>query len=490
MGKLGGHELNVSSDIDLVFVYTEEGETTGVEEEGRRKRKVSNHQYFVSLSENLMKFLNGSGGAEKLYRVDARLRPEGVSGPLARSIVSYENYFLTQARIWEKVAMSKARGIAGDEILIQNFEVLCRRFVYDANPIQHLLNEVWRLKEKIDHDVYKKNIAHLEVKRGYGGIREIEFQVVALQLIYGKKYISIRRRNCLEALQALLDADLIKEKQYHDLHNAYIWLRTVEHRLQYLYDQQEHSIPESDQDLEVLAKRCGIEANSNQNAALQFREKHQKITETVHRWFIDTIQPDENIVNVDSKFDELWYLLHTEIDPVKAQTVLKKYNFQSPSILKTIRRLAYGTSDQFITAEGQQFFEVIFPRLMQECMKVPFADKAVINLESFMLNSGGISRYYAILVNYPPLLRMLIKIFGSSDYLSKILIRHPGYLELLVSGETLEGEINSDKEADEVRKQVLNTKSQEIAQHRLCRFYKKQLLKIGTRFLLGISNQI
>lgn len=486
MGKLGGNELNVSSDLDLIFVYDHEGETTGVESAGQQRR-ISNHQFFVQLSERFIRFMMAQGGSGKLYRVDARLRPEGASGPLARSLESYENYLLTQARIWEKMSLIKARGIAGETALIQRWEASVRQFVFDANPVQLLLREVLHLKDSIDNEVYHMGLERREVKRGFGGIREIEFQVSATQLIHGKQNLDFRRRSTLDALEVLYRAKRIPQEKYDDLRTAYIWLRTVEHRLQYMHDRQTHVLPEPPGELEALARRCGVEAEGRHKAGEIFQRHHRHIIERVHAWFEEFFGPAQEELEREAD-QEFWHLLHREIDPKQCQAVLKKYGFRDAGSVKTIRRLAYGASDRYITAEGQQFFERIFPRLMRACSEAPMPDKALLNFEAFLFKSGGITPYYGFIVDYPPVLTMLCKIFGSSGLLSKILIQHPEYLDLLVQEENPDRRIDSPERRATLIKNVLAARVSEIAMNRMRRFYQQNLLRIGMRFLLGITN--
>ena len=490
MGKLGGHELNVSSDLDLIFIYSYEGETEGVEQRGKRLRQISNHQFFAMLSESLIRFLMDRGGSTKLYRIDVRLRPDGESGPLARSMASYQNYLMLQARIWEKLALIKCRAIAGEHGIGQWFETIVRRFVFDANPIPLLLREILSLKNRIDNEVYRKGIAQREVKRGRGGIREIEFQVSAIQLINGNKNYSIRRRSTLEALDALLSAELLSRQQFNDLRKAYIWLRTVEHRLQYLYDQQEHVLPESPGELERLARRCGIKPHKKQSAREVFEFIHGEHTAKVHRWFNDIFGPAQKELIQQNPGDEIWIMMNPEIDPTQLQEILDKYNFKQSSAIKTIRRLAYGTNNRYITKAGQQFFESIFPHLMRQCSIQPNPDKALNNFEDFLLNSGGITSYYGFMIEYPPVLQMLIKIFGSSDFLSKILVHHPESLDLLVNDESLGDKESTGLKKDEIMGPVLSAKATEVAMNRLRRYFHQQILRIGNRFLLGISAQL
>src|ERR1051326_7883236 len=194
LGKLGGRELNHSSDVDLIFLYTEEGEVSP---------RVSYHQWFNRLSEKILEIFSVRDPEGALFRIDLRLRPEGGAGPLARSLESMENYYAGFGETWERMALIKARGIAGDRELAYEFLRQHQPFIYPRSPTPDLLDEVANIKRRIERDVVRLGALERDVKLGRGGIREIEFVVQTLQFIHGGRHVFLRDTSTLNALRAL-----------------------------------------------------------------------------------------------------------------------------------------------------------------------------------------------------------------------------------------------------------------------------------------------
>src|SRR5208282_5615402 len=248
MGKLGGGELNVSSDVDLVFVYPEEGATAG-------PKALANQEFFDRLGRRLIASLADVTADGFVFRVDMRLRPYGESGPLASSFPALEQYLVTQGRTWERYAWLKARSLTGDRIA--ELEQLIVPFVfrkyldYDAynglRDVHHQIREQGRRKD------HARNI-----KLGPGGIREIEFIVQALQLVRGGKEPALRLRGTLPALAALRERGLLPGPAIAELSAAYVFLRNLEHRLQYRDDQQVHDMPTDPAEQALLARACQV----------------------------------------------------------------------------------------------------------------------------------------------------------------------------------------------------------------------------------------
>src|SRR5271165_603835 len=248
MGKLGGGELNVSSDVDLIFVYPEEGATSG-------PRALANQEFFDRLGRRVIAALADVTADGFVFRVDMRLRPYGDSGPLASSFAALETYLVAQGRTWERYAWLKARALTGDrsaelEALIVPF-VFRKYLDYDAytglRDVHHQIREQGRRKD------HARNI-----KLGPGGIREIEFIVQALQLVRGGQEPALRLRGTLPALAALGARGLLPGPAIAELAAAYVFLRNLEHRLQYRDDQQVHNVPTDASELSLLAQACAV----------------------------------------------------------------------------------------------------------------------------------------------------------------------------------------------------------------------------------------
>lgn len=254
LGKLGSFELNYSSDIDLIFIYSSDGETAGT------KEIVSNKYFFTKLAEAIVKTISSSlVGEGAVFRIDLRLRPRGREGDLVVSLAEMLRYYKQEAQNWERQALVRARASAGDEALVEKLLSELKDQIYKPEPLIEALKSVKLTKEKIDRDVAKRSGGY-NVKLGKGGIREIEFIIQALQICYGGKDSWLQAPQTLIGLQRLTDKNLITDSEHTQLAQAYTFLRTVEHRLQMEHGLQTHSLPTSEEKLVLLSRRCGFES--------------------------------------------------------------------------------------------------------------------------------------------------------------------------------------------------------------------------------------
>src|SRR5467141_2191943 len=262
LGKLGGRELNHSSDVDLIFLYSEEGELSS---------RLSYHQWFNRLAEKILETFSTRDPEGALFRIDLRLRPEGSAGPLARSLESMENYYAGFGETWERIALIKARGIAGSRELAYDFVRLHQPFIYPKSATPDLLDEIAKIKHRIERDVVGPEKLDRDVKLGRGGIRDIEFVVQTLQLIHGARNPFLQEPSMLKALRALRELDLLPHEEVLALDNAYRFLRRVEHRLQIEAEQRTHTVPEEPEVLGRLARSLRFSSAEDFTAALQAR---------------------------------------------------------------------------------------------------------------------------------------------------------------------------------------------------------------------------
>ncbi|MCX6133492.1 MAG: DUF294 nucleotidyltransferase-like domain-containing protein [Ignavibacteriales bacterium] len=251
LGKLGGEELNFSSDIDLIFVYDKDGPL-----EGSQARLSSKHEYYCRVAEYVVRRLSEHTAEGHLYRVDMRLRPDGGSGPLAMSRAAYFAYYEARGELWERQMLIKARVIAGDQQVGEGWMEEMKAFIYPKTLLSSPLEEIAKIKARIESTLDdEKNI-----KLGSGGIRDVEFTVQALQLLNGGSTLRLRQRSTLAALRELVDSQKLKESEGRNLDAAYRFLRTVEDRLQLLHGLQKHSIPESPEERRILARQLGFDS--------------------------------------------------------------------------------------------------------------------------------------------------------------------------------------------------------------------------------------
>jgi glutamate-ammonia-ligase adenylyltransferase len=254
LGKLGSWELNYASDIDLLFIYSDDGATAGSSE----RDKLSNREYFIKLSETVSKLVGHPAGEGAAYRVDLRLRPYGRDGALACSLDEALKYYGKSAQAWERQALIRSRAAAGSSSLFSSFAVAVQPYIYRSDiSVTDALASVRLAKQKIDRSVERKS-AGFNVKLQRGGIREIEFIAQALQLAHGARDEWLRVAHTLISLGRLADRNLISEQERSDLSEAYTFLRTLEHRLQMEHGLQTHTLPHSESQRSLIAKRMGF----------------------------------------------------------------------------------------------------------------------------------------------------------------------------------------------------------------------------------------
>jgi glutamate-ammonia-ligase adenylyltransferase len=296
MGKLGGHELNYSSDVDLIYVYaSHEGETRATRRRSPTKALavgISNEEYFEILSRELTKALSEPTTEGYVFRVDLRLRAEGSVGQLARSLDDYRNYYATRGQLWERLALLKAWPVAGSSEVGKAFLNIVKPFILDkergkpgSTGAMAVIEDVRTVKEMIDVKMADRGHEHRNVKLGTGGIREIEFLVQTIQVIAGKAAPALLERSTLGALKSLASEKLLSAKECDALSGAYLFLRDVEHKLQMVHDLQTHSLPDEMLELERCAIRSGYEASDRATSVHRFQTDVRSHTNLVHGLF-------------------------------------------------------------------------------------------------------------------------------------------------------------------------------------------------------------
>jgi [glutamine synthetase] adenylyltransferase / [glutamine synthetase]-adenylyl-L-tyrosine phosphorylase len=294
MGKLGGHELNYSSDVDLIYVYaSHEGETRALRGKSAGKPPVAGiscEEYFEILSRELTKALVEQTREGYVFRVDLRLRAEGSIGQLARSLADYKKYYRTRGMAWERLALIKARPVAGSPAVGQAFLNMARPFIFGAGKMDcdgalAIVQNVRAVKEMIDARMAERGHERRNVKLGIGGIREIEFLVQTVQVLVGKRQPALLNRSTLGALARFAKRKLISARQRDELTEAYLFLRDVEHKLQMVHDLQTHALPNETEELERCAVRGGYDGRDRTAAVKKFLADHATHTTVVHRVF-------------------------------------------------------------------------------------------------------------------------------------------------------------------------------------------------------------
>lgn len=285
MGKLGGGELNFSSDVDLIFLRESDGGRTRAPGEKEPRRSVTNGDYFNDLARRITRSLSEATDEGYLYRVDLRLRPEGNMGEMTTSLAGFKRYYGTRGENWERMALTKAWPVGGDTRLGERFLRGVRPFLFDPPFDGAARREVRNIKERIDGKIRARGEEHRHVKLGFGGIREIEFVAQALQITHGKRHPRVRQRGTLKTLSALERLDLLGGSETRDLATAYRFLRDVENKIQMVYDVQVYAIPEEAEALRALAFRLNYRDGDRGKAEEAFMEDYRRHTARVHSIF-------------------------------------------------------------------------------------------------------------------------------------------------------------------------------------------------------------
>ncbi|HDS9358201.1 TPA: bifunctional [glutamate--ammonia ligase]-adenylyl-L-tyrosine phosphorylase/[glutamate--ammonia-ligase] adenylyltransferase [Enterobacter chengduensis] len=476
MGKLGGCELNFSSDIDLIFAWPEKGSTRG----GRRE--LDNAQFFTRLGQRLIKALDQPTQDGFVYRVDMRLRPFGDSGPLVLSFAALEDYYQEQGRDWERYAMVKARIMGDSEDAYANeLRAMLRPFVFrryiDFSVIQSLRN----MKGMIAREVRRRGLKD-NIKLGAGGIREIEFIVQVFQLIRGGREPSLQSRSLLPTLAAIEQLHLLPEGDAATLRDAYLFLRRLENLLQSINDEQTQTLPGDDLNRARLAWGMRVD----DWAALT--EKLDAHMAGVRRIFNDLIGDDESESQEDTLSEhwrELWQDALQEDDATPVLAHLS--DDDRHRVVALIADFRLELNKRAIGPRGRQVLDHLMPHLLSD---VCSREDAPIPLSRMMpLLSGIITRttYLELLSEFPGALKHLITLCAASPMVANKLARYPLLLDELLDPNTLYQPTATDAYRDELRQYLLRVPEEDEEQQleALRQFKQAQMLRVAAADIAG-----
>ncbi|HSB48254.1 MAG TPA: bifunctional [glutamate--ammonia ligase]-adenylyl-L-tyrosine phosphorylase/[glutamate--ammonia-ligase] adenylyltransferase [Burkholderiales bacterium] len=416
MGKLGGAELNVSSDVDLVFAYPEEGETQG-------PRPISSHEYWTALGRRLIAALSEATADGYVFRVDMRLRPYGDAGPLATSFDALENYFVTQGREWERYAWIKARLLTGD----RGPELMERvqPFVYRRHLDYNAIGALRELHRQIRHEVERRDIAD-NIKLGPGGIREIEFIAQVFQLIRGGREPELRTQPTLDVLAQLARRNLLPEAAAQELTDAYGFLRNLEHRLQYLDDQQTHVMPAGDADRALIAEAMGLIDPGALAAAL---ERHRGNV-TRHFEAIFAAAPES-----EHALARLW---QGALDVERSTGLLAGLGFRDPAAIgERLRGMRAASRYREMPAASQALLDHLVPLAVEAAAAGQDPDVTLERLIGLLESIARRGAYLALLKEYPQALSRLAAMMSASPWVAQYLTAHPILLDELLDARAL-----------------------------------------------------
>lgn len=420
MGKLGGRELNVSSDVDLIFAYEEDGETTG-------DNPVSNNEFFTRISKKLIAALDEITHDGFVFRVDMRLRPYGSDGPLACSLDMLEEYYQNQGREWERYAWIKGRVICGPE---ENLARLLRPFVFRKYLDYGAFASMRDLKVQIQRDVNRRDL-HENIKLGRGGIREIEFIAQVFQLIRGGRDTSLQIRPTLDVLKLLQEKGLLPQQTVSELSKAYVFLRDLEHRLQYMEDAQTQDLPASEVAQARLALAMGYGDYAGFKAEL---EKHRRLVQQ-HFDQVFRSEPAQADSPTSAHAVELW---QGSLPMAEAASSLADLGYKEPD--ETLRRLAaQRASSRYrqLPDSSRQRFDALMPIVITQAAAEPNADQALVRALDLLDSICRRASYLALLAETPAALGLVVKLMAASPWLAQYLAQHPILLDELLDTRSL-----------------------------------------------------
>lgn len=448
MGKFGGQELNYSSDIDVIFFHGEPGELPG---------GLSRQEFFTRVAQKITGTFSSSDPAGPLFRIDLRLRPEGDSGPLVRSLDSMEDYYAAFGETWERMALSKARLVAGDEELGYEFFQRHQAFIYPRAVGPEMIDEVARIKGRIDKEIVGVANLHRNVKLGHGGIREVEFVCQSLQLLHGARHAFLQERSTLKALHALQQLGLLSGEEARGLADAYRFLRTVEHRLQIEEEAQTHSLPEVPEARELLARSLGFSDLGEFEARLA---QHTGIVRGIF----------ERVVRVSGGEGTAARDLSFFAEPGHAQRLLND--------------LGEGGGSALMAPRSKKLFARLEPQLLAVLAGVADPDSALTRFVRFTERYGFRGALFETLLVNPRVLELLVKLFDASSALGEIAIRRPQLVEEVARLGNLGEPISMDGHLAGLARD-----DEGLPWAEWLRAYRRaQQLRIGLRDLLGFAS--
>ncbi|MBM3477148.1 MAG: hypothetical protein FJX75_28100, partial [Armatimonadetes bacterium] len=475
MGKLGARELNYSSDVDLLFVYDVPWAPDGEAPEAVRR-------YFTRLAQAFVEAVGALTGDGGLFRVDMRLRPEGGAGALARTIEAYATYWEAWAAPWERQALIKASWVAGSRPLAERFLRLAREFVYGKRMETAGLADIKAVKSRVEASARRSGWER-NVKLGPGGIRDIEFTVQLLQLVFGADDERVRKRSTLGALRALGAAGYLSATEHQTLASSYVFLRTLEHQLQLMHGLGVRELPSDAQALDKLARRLEFpEAERTAPGEFlmaEYRRHTGNARELFGKLFAEMFEErDES----DLRARSLVLLAEDSGDPA----ALGEFGLRNPTrALEVLRRLAHGSVTAPLPATVAEQFADLVPRILRAAARTPDPDASLLNFERFCALIGSRGALYSILAEEPKVIDMLVWVAGCSASLSGILAAHPEYFDMLMDPGTMATVRSVEKLAGELAVRLEDVVGVDARLQVVSRFRRRELLRIGVRDLMG-----
>lgn len=511
MGKLGGGELNYSSDIDLIYLYDgEQGRTASGSElfsaapgiDTNRVRRdaenphlqvdpagshseIANTEFFKRLAQSITHELSNLTEEGYFYRVDLRLRPEGSSGSVASSLTACKNYYSSWGETFERLALIKARPVAGSMELGEEFCEALNSFVYRKFLDFAALEEIQEIKGRINSKLGSRQKQDSHVKLGRGGIREIEFFVQALQLIYGGRNRALQERSTLTALDRLREHHFLSTQEHRQLRDAYLFLRDLEHKLQMVFHFQTHELPADREELYKCARRMGFAGKSVSETIDQFSSAYKKHTTAVSQIFQNLISL-RHAGSPDSQLQEAALILNKNLKEEEAFAILSKHGFEDlRTAFHQIVLLRDAPSFAHSPSKMRNLLANLLPSLLESLESSPDADAGLIYFEKFAGALGERDSLYTLLNESPEVLRRLIRVLSCGPFVAEFLCRRPEFFDSVNRQDYLQKRKSLDEFRLELKQSLKQTVSLEAAQAALRDFQQTELFRIGIKDILG-----
>ena len=454
MGKLGAHELNLSSDIDLIFAFPEGGETEGV------RRTLDNQEFFTRLGQKLIKALDAVTVDGFVFRVDMRLRPYGSGGPLVYSFNAMEQYYQDQGRDWERYAMIKARVVAGDQAAGERLQQMLRPFVYRRYLDFSAIEALRTMKQLIQQEVRRKGMAE-NIKLGAGGIREVEFIAQAFQLIHGGRDLSLQQRPLLGVLDTLVGQGYLPAPVVAELKDGYRFLRYLEHALQAIADRQTQMLPDGELERARVAFIMGFDG---WNALLdQLAHWRGRIDWHFRQVIAD---PDEDTgASLSGVGDEWLPLWQGALEPAVAQHQLSEAGFaDAASAWQRLDGLQHGSQVRAMQRLGRERLDAFMPRLLAAMVAHGQPDLLLDRVLPLVEAVARRSAYLVLLSENPGALDRLLTLCAASPWVAEQIARFPLLLDELLNEGRLYSPPGKDELAAELRERLTRIPEDDLEQ--------------------------
>lgn len=481
MGKYGAYELNLSSDIDLIFVYPHNGETTVTpqwHEQNPLARSCTIQQYFSKLGQQLISVLDSITSDGYVFRVDMRLRPYGSSGALALSVNAMEEYYLSQGRDWERFAMIKARAVTGNAAAVQDLMSMLRAFTYRRYMDFATIDSLRDLKRQIEQQVRRKGM-HDNLKLGRGGIREIEFCVQVLQLIYGGRHRHLQQASLFGAMDGLVQEQCFPAEDAALLQRCYVLLRRAEHAVQALADKQTHDYPQDSFSEYRVAQSLGFAD------AASLRAEIGRVRDSVAAIFARVIAapPATQAQQDDNELQQLW---QNSLDRERATELLLQRGFTQPDVV--LQALdAYHGSKQFLSLDAisRSRMDRFMPLLLARLSRSAQPDLGFSRVFSFVQAVSRRTAYIVLLLENPVALAQLTLLCTASPWLTELLSRYPVLLDELLR--PLSSPPSRRELADRLQQALLRAARDELDEQlaTIQNFKQEQMLVVAAAELSG-----